>query len=47
MTQLITWFLALHPLAQGAIFIWIGISVGSVGNSRTTIQVVNPPTKKE
>lgn len=48
MTQLITWFLALHPIAQGAIFVWVGISIGSVGNSKTNIQIVNPaPTKKE
>lgn len=47
MTQLITWFLNLHPVAQGAVIVWIGISVGSIGNSKTTIQVVNPSTKKE
>lgn len=37
MTQLITWFLALHPALQVALIIWIGASVGSIGSSKITI----------
>lgn len=37
MHDLVVWFIALHPIAQVALIIWTGISVGMIGNSKITI----------